>query len=116
MGLTPQLLCLPQYRFVLLADVLRASPEPVFHAALGLIDPALYLGDGETILARRFCGRDLSPEDAHDHGGLSLGSPSLEGGSALILSFLWLHCSLCNSGGALHVFSDDVRCLGALIK
>lgn len=51
MGLAQCLLGLPELGLVLLTDVLGAGLEPVFHAALVLIDPALDLRDGEIILA-----------------------------------------------------------------
>ena len=52
MGFAQCLLGLPELGFVLLADVLGAGLEPVLHAALGLLDPALDLRQGEIVLAK----------------------------------------------------------------
>jgi len=77
-GLAQCLLGLPELRLVLLADVLGAGLEPVLNAALGLIDSALDLRDGEIVLASHLCGCGLAIEDVHDHSSLALGGPSIE--------------------------------------
>tara|TARA_B100000678_G_C18225236_1_gene508582 strand:- start:4187 stop:4534 length:348 start_codon:yes stop_codon:yes gene_type:complete len=79
MGLTQCLLGLPELGLILLTDVLGAGLEPVFHAALGLIDPALDLRDSEIVLASHFSRRGLALEDVHDHGSLALRGPSFDG-------------------------------------
>jgi len=48
-----------------------------WHVALGFIDPAIDLGDGEVILSRHLSDRGL--EDVHDHGRFALRGPSLDG-------------------------------------
>ncbi len=49
-----------------------AGPEPVLHAPLGLLGPALDLGNGEVMLASHFSDGGLALEDVHNHGGFTL--------------------------------------------
>lgn len=78
MGFAQRLLRLTQLGFILLADVLGASPEPVLHIAL-LVDPTFHLGDGEVVLASHFRSGGFAFENIHDHGGLTLHGPAFDG-------------------------------------
>lgn len=62
------------------------GPCPVLHVALGFIDPAFDLENGEVMLSRDLRDRDLVLEDVHDQGRFALRGPSLDGGRRFNLS------------------------------
>jgi len=79
-----RLLGLPQLSFILLADIIGASPESVFHIALGLVDPTFYLRDGEVVLASQFRNGGLVLEKALTTAALRLAVQRFTARSLLI--------------------------------